>query len=197
LIGTNFTNTSGLGNNAAVTGNDQVQLGGIGTTTFAFGAVQNRSDLRDKADVRDTELGLDFITALRPVDFRWDMRDDYRPSPPEAPGPEATEAERLAYEGRLRQWAEQTRLGNLTHDGSRKRSRFHHGLIAQEVADVIARTGIDFGGYQDHTVNGGDDVRSLGYEELIAPLIKAVQELSAKNEDLEMRLAALETAQTE
>jgi hypothetical protein len=197
LTGTNFTNTSGIGINAVVTNNDQVQLGNSATTTFAFGAVQNRSDARDKADVRDTALGLDFITALRPVDFRWDMRDDYRPSPPEAPGPEATQPERLAYEGALHQWAKAAQLGNLTHDGSQKRSRFHHGLIAQDVADVIARTGIDFGGYQDHTLTGGDDVRSLGYEEFIAPLIKAIQELAAKNAALELRLAALENSRSE
>ena len=36
---------------------------------------------------------------------------------------------------------------------------------------------MDFGGFQDHAVNGGQDVLSLGYMELIAPLIKAVQEL--------------------
>ena len=52
----------------------------------------------------------------------------------------------------------------------------HHGLIAQEVRDVLATQGIDFGGFQDHAVNGGEDVLSLGYDELIAPMIKAIQE---------------------
>ena len=33
---------------------------------------------------------------------------------------------------------------------------------------------------------------SLGYSELIAPLIKAVQDLSAKNDALEARISALE-----
>ncbi len=40
--------------------------------------------------------------------------------------------------------------------------------------------GVDFGGYQDHSVKGGDDVLSIGYEEMIAPLIKAIQELKAE-----------------
>jgi len=35
-------------------------------------------------------------------------------------------------------------------------------------------------GYQDHSISGGKDVLSIGYEELIAPLIKAVQQLSAE-----------------
>lgn len=85
-----------------------------------------------------------------------------------------------------------SRFSHLHADGSKARTRFHHGLVAQEVAEVIARTGLDFGGYQDHTVNGGEDVRSLGYSELIAPLIKAVQELAARNDDLERRLRTIE-----
>jgi hypothetical protein len=112
---------------------------------------------------------LDFIQALRPVDFRWDLREDYRSAPPVAPAQEAS------------------KLANLSHDGGQRRTRFHHGLIAQEVAEVMAQTGIDFGGYQDRTINGGDDVRSLGYDEFIAPLIKAVQELAAQNASLAMR----------
>lgn len=145
------TNRTGLGYGTRVSGDNQVQLGNSATTTYAYGAVQDRSDIRDKADVRDTELGLDFILALRPVDFRWDYREDY-------------EGEK---------------------DGSKKRTRFHHGLIAQEVQEVIANLGKDFGGYQDHSINGGCDVKSIGYPELIAPLIKAVQELSARVEELE------------
>jgi hypothetical protein len=194
LLATNFTNTTGLGFNSAVTADNQVQLGNAQTTTYAFGAVQDRSDLRDKTDVRDTVLGLDFISALRPVDFRWDLRDDYRPEPPKAPGAEATAAERATYTRKLARWAEASKLGHLTHDGRHRRTRYHHGLLAQEVAAVIARTGIDFGGFQDHTVNGGDDVLSLGYEEFIAPLIKAVQELAAENARIRERLTALEAA---
>jgi hypothetical protein len=151
---TNYTGTgsTAIGAGASVSGNSQVQLGVSGTTTYAYGAVQDRSDARDKADVRDTALGLDFINRLRPVDFRWDMREDYG-------------------------WGEK--------DGSQKRTRFHHGLIAQEVKAAMDAAGIDFGGYQDHAINGGVDVLSIGYAELIAPLVKAVQELSARVAQLE------------
>ncbi len=60
-------------------------------------------------------------------------------------------------------------------------------MIAQEVKAVIDAKGIDFGGYQDHKVKGGDDVLSIGYEELIAPMLKAIQELSAKVAELEAK----------
>jgi hypothetical protein len=101
-------------------------------------------------------------------------------------------------------WQAAVKLGKITHDGSKKRRRFHHGLIAQEVAEVIAQTGIDFGGYQDHTLYGGDDTLSLGHEEFIAPLIKAVQELAEENRRIaeesariRERLAILEGTRSE
>jgi len=193
-----------LGVNADVTGNLQVQLGDSATTTYAYGAVQNRSDIRDKADVRDTELGLEFVNALRPVDFKWDMREDYRPEAPESVAKptelkdDATEEEKAkyaqelaaynAYKVELDKWLEDVKLANITHDGSKKRNRFHHGLIAQEVKSVLDAKGIDFGGFQDHSVKGGEDVLSIGYVELIAPMLKAIQELSAEVASLKAQL---------
>lgn len=186
--GAAYANTSMFGYLATVTGDNQVQLGNSSTTTYVYGTVQNRSDARDKADIQDTILGLDFINALRPVDFRWDLRDDYRSTPPEPPADDATKEERVAHSQALQEWREANALDNLQHDGSKKRSRFHHGLIAQEVKAACDAAGVDFGGYQDHSLKGGEDVLSIGYEELIAPLIKAVQQLSAEVEQLKQQL---------
>jgi len=173
---TTYTNCSALGANTAVTLSNQVQLGDSSTTTYYY-AIAARSDLRDKTDVRDTQLGLGFINALRPVDYKWDMRDDYKPPMPE----DSTDKEAMAA------WIEACNLSNITHDGSKKRNRFHHGLIAQEVKAVLDAQGIDFGGYQDHSVKGGQDVLTIGYDELIAPLIKAIQELTARVKELESK----------
>jgi hypothetical protein len=170
LDSTNYDNTTGVGSSSAVTGNDQVQLGDSATTTYAYGAVQNRSDARDKADIQDSALGLAFVMQLQPRMFRWDMREDYRPPKPDE---NASQEEWDA-------WYEACKLANLTHDGTYKRNRFHYGLVAQEVKATMDAMGVDFGGYQDHKVKGGDDVLSLGYEEMIAPLIKAIQELKAE-----------------
>ena len=167
-----YVNSTGVGANAAVTGSNEVQLGDSATRAYAYGSVLDRSDIRDKADVKDTNLGLEFIKELRPVDFKWDMREDYKPSFDGDADPEIY------------------KLANITHDGSKKRNRYHHGLIAQEVKEVLDRNGIDFGGYQDHKINGGDDVLSIGYTELIAPMIKAIQQLSAKVDSLEAQLAS-------
>lgn len=161
---TTIANCTAIGASATVSGNDQVQLGNSATTTYAYGAVQDRSDARDKTDIRNTVLGLEFIRSLRPVDFRWDYREDY------------------AGQGSL--------AGGGQPDGSKARRRFHHGFVAQEIEAVIARTGIDFGGYQDHTLAGGHDVKSLGYVEFIAPMVRAIQDLDAEVKALREALAS-------
>jgi hypothetical protein len=156
---TGFSNCSSLGAFTAVTGSNQVQLGDSSTTTYVYGTVQNRSDARDKADVRDTELGLAFVNSLRPVDYRLDLREDYkvRPSQP---------------------------LADVVKDGSKKRTRFHHGFLAHELPG-------NFGGVQDHKIAGGEDVMSVGYDEFIAPMVKAIQELTARLVKAELELAEL------
>lgn len=138
------TGSTALGAGSSVSGDNQVQLGSSVTTTYAYGAIQNRSDIRDKSEVRDTVLGLGFIESVRPVDFKYNYRE-----------------------------------------GEGVGARFHHGVIAQEISEIIKTTGVDFGGYQDHTLSGGADVMSVGYTEFIGPLIKAVQELSARVKELE------------
>jgi hypothetical protein len=172
-----YDNCTGLGYSSQVTGSNQVQLGDSSTTTYAYGAVQNRSDNRDKADVRPTVLGLDFINSLRPVDFKWDLREDYF-------------VEEEVDTGLFDEFGDsifRTVRTRVEKDGSKKRNRFHHGLIAQEVKAACDAAGVDFGGYQDHSIKGGEDVMSIGYEELIAPLIKAVQQLSTEVAELKAK----------
>ena len=161
---------------------NEVQLGNAATLAYCYGSgVISRSDARDKTDVRNTRLGLDFIKALRPVDYRWDMREDYRPEPSPEDDATSTNGEEVP-------WS----VSAYVHDGSKTRTRYHHGLIAQEVKMAVESVGeTDFGGYQDHTVKGGDDVLSLGYTEFIAPLIKAVQQLSEMVQNLQERVQTL------
>ena len=162
---TTYSNTTGVGYESQVTGSNQVQLGDSSTTTYAYGSVQNRSDARDKSDVVETDLGLEFILNLNPVKFRWDYREDYK---------EVDEAT-----------GEKTQNPS---DGSKKRNRYHQGFIAQEVKSVMDNMHIDFAGYQDHLLSGGEDVKSLGYAEFIAPMVKALQEQHKLIEDLTIRL---------
>ena len=132
--------------------------------------------MRDKTEIKDTELGLSFIERLRPVDYKWDYRTDYVEIKEEEGNDLSLNIVRIIKE----------------KDGSKKRNRYHHGLIAQEVKQVMDELNVDFGGYQDHKINGGEDQLTIGYTELVGPLIKALQELSAQNKELTNRVLALE-----
>lgn len=160
-----WSNISGLGYNTRVSGPNQVQIGDSGTTVYTYGAVQNRSDRRDKTEIRETSLGLDFINSIEPVEFKWDLRDDY-----------------FDYD-------EEGNPIPVPKDGSRKGSRFHQGFVAQQIKEVADAAGVDFAGLQHHELAGGEDVYSIGYTEMIAPLVKAVQELSAEVAALKSQLA--------
>lgn len=81
-------------------------------------------------------------------------------------------------------------------------SRVHWGLLAQEVAEVLGDDAAASAVWV-HTEAGEDtdaegntyetpDRQGIRYEELIAPLVKAVQELSAQNAELVARIESLE-----
>jgi len=103
---------------------------------YANGTI-NTSDKRLKENINDSNLGLSFIDALRPVSYKF--INDKKP-------------EKLKY-----------------------------GIIAQEVQEVLKESGNeDFAGITDK-----GDFLGADYVQFIAPLIKAVQELSAKVTELE------------
>lgn len=177
-----WDNTTCLGYQSVVTGPNQIQLGNSATTTYVYGTVQNRSDARDKADVRDTELGIEFINGLRPVDGKWDLRDDYFEVV------EETYTDPLTQEICARVVKQPIPL-----DGSKKRNRYHQWFIAQEVNALCEKLGVEFGGAQHHSVDGGTDTWSLGYDEFIPPIVKAVQQCWSRMDELEARLSDLES----
>lgn len=65
----------------------------------------------------------------------------------------------------------------------------HHGFIAQEVASVLGDLGIES---NIHSAPAGDGPQSVAYAAMVAPLIKAVQELSIMVDSLQAEVAELE-----
>ena len=160
-------NATGIGANTDVTGDNQVQIGSNGVTVYTHTAIQTRSDSRDKIDIQDALLGLEFIKKLTPRQFRMNSREAY-------------------FE------IGQQRDFSTTNNGSKAGKRFHQGFVAQEVKEVIDELGVDFAGYQDHKINGGEDVLSLGYTEFIAPIVKAIQEQQQMIELQQQKINELE-----
>ena len=161
-----YTNCTGLGYGSAVTGSNQVQLGNTSVTVYAQKALVVRSDARDKLDIEDSPLGLDFIMKLRPRKYRMNSREAY------------------FEQGKERDFT-------ATNDGSKAGKRPHYGLVAQEVKEVMNELNVDFAGYLDSKVDGGEDVLSLGYAEFIAPMIKAIQQQQQIIEQLQKEIELL------
>lgn len=66
--------------------------------------------------------------------------------------------------------------------------RKHFGFIAQQVKSVLDAQGFDVGLY---TYDPKADRHGLRYDQLLAPVIKAIQELDARYEDLSRRLTTI------
>ena len=183
-----------LGYGSTFTGSNQVQLGGSGTNVYGWSSYNSRSDARDKTDI--TELKYDavqFIKALKPRNYKYDYRSDYHEKK------ELTQDEYDALSEEDKQYVYKEDNGRLIFerelpkDGSKKGNRDHNGFIAQEVKEAADSLGFDFAGYQDHKINGGADVYTLGYTEFIAPMVATIQVLLNKVETLEKELKEVKT----
>ncbi len=124
------------------------------------GTIQT-SDARLKTDIGDSDLGLDFINALRPVSYRWiSGGNDVVVDPDAQPDEDGVQG---------------------TKTEARPGARTHYGLIAQEVKAALDAAGAgDFGGYIKTNVDDPESEEGLRYDQFIAPLIRAVQELAAR-----------------
>ena len=79
-------NQTALGNGATCTASNQITLGNASVSALRcqVTTITALSDARDKADIQDLALGLEFINAVRPVRFTWATRDGAKVGIPEA-----------------------------------------------------------------------------------------------------------------
>lgn len=130
---------------------------------YATNTTIQSSDERLKTDILDTNLGLDFINDLRPVSYKW---KDYTSTVI----CETDDGEKHEHE--------------IEH----KHTRDHQGLIAQEVLSALTKAGVTTEQFAGITYDDDSDRYGLRYSEFIGPMIKAIQELTARVEDLEAQL---------
>jgi hypothetical protein len=128
---------------------------------YTVNAVTVGSDVRWKNSIEDSVLGLDFIKKLRPVSYKLDVGQN-----------------ELAKDENGNEYVKSI-------PGVRR----HYGLIAQEVKEALPLD-LDFGGWVLGDKNDPDSYQSLRYEQFIAPIIKAIQELVVQNLTLKNRLDA-------
>lgn len=137
------------------------------------------SDPRLKTDIEDLSFGLNFINKLRPVAYKL-----------KAGGAKVVGQEKISdaivdidadgneYE------KEPAQYKNIYEFTPGKRT--HFGLLAPEVKQACGD--VDFAGFVKENIDNPESKEMLRYEEFIAPLIKAVQELSARVVELEKKL---------
>ena len=88
-------------------------------------------------------------------------------------------------------WDERSNYENGIPDGSKKKSDVQLGFLAQEVQAIETGLGINNNAIVDTEF---PDSLKMTNVKLIPVLVKAIQELSSKNDALEARLTALENA---
>ena len=122
------------------------------TSIWAANGTIQTSDVREKTEITDSALGLNFIKSLRPVSYKFKVGENVI--------------------------VEKDEIGNPVKIEQKPGERTHFGLIAQEVKSALPE-GVDFGGWILTDKTNSDSQQGLRYEQFIAPLIKAVQDLAA------------------
>ena len=112
-------------------------------------SISGLSDERDKANIVDVPLGLDFLKTVRPVAFDWNRRD-------------GSMAGKKAF-----------------------------GFIAQELKEAANAT--DYADHMRLVHEDNPDKLEADPWKMFPVMVKAIQELSAKNDALETEIAALKT----
>jgi hypothetical protein len=134
------------------------------------------SDRRSKTEILDADLGLNFINLLRPVKYK----KYYEPNAP---------------------FLDEDNEPMLNEDGSRMvdtsknyyGTRNHYGFIAQEVKEALDQVGVgsNFSGWALADISDPESQQSLSYDKFIAPMAKAIQELSDMVESLQQEVNTL------
>ena len=149
------------GSNVGIWGNASVATNNI-TVDWTV-----TSDERIKENIEDASLGLDFINALKPKTYTKKHPADWD---------EAILEPRFKEGG-----SEYDEEKGEPIKGEFDTEKVHNGLIAQEVKAAMDSLGVSFSGWNEDS-NGKQGIQ---YAALVMPLIKAVQELSARVKELE------------
>ena len=163
-----FSNSTALGASTTVTADNQARIGNTAVTSIGgFANWTKLSDQRFKENIKEDVPGIAFIKKLRPLTYTVNIKklDTYLNQ-----GKDATAEQLKAKE--------------------QSAKIVHTGFMAQEVEQAAKELNYNFSGVD--APKNDKDFYGLRYAEFVVPLVKAVQELSTKNEELAKKNETLE-----
>lgn len=167
--GSGYYNVIAIGQATICTAPSQVTIGNPATNSYrTYANWSNISDGRFKQHIQEDVKGLEFINKLRPVSYQLKAR----------------ELDKFLNNGL-------TKIDDMGVDArssmekalQEKETAMHTGFVAQEVESAAKELGFKFSGVEA-PVNE-KDVYALRYTDFIVPLVKAVQELDRKTNQID------------
>jgi len=159
------TNATAIGYGAVVAGPNRVRIGNTSVTSIG-GQVgwTTFSDGRYKENIKENVPGLAFISSLRPVTYTVNVKG-------------------------LSEFYHKDAKAGPAHFDDAAANIIYNGFVAQEVELAAKELNFDFSGVDNPGTKDG--LYGLRYDNFISPLVKAVQELNAKNDELQSQIDEL------
>tara|TARA_R100000773_G_scaffold7545_2_gene7470 strand:+ start:574 stop:3609 length:3036 start_codon:yes stop_codon:yes gene_type:complete len=183
---------SGSPGGAQTTGSNEIFLGDENITAAHIQVDWTvASDQRDKTDFSSLDVGLDFVNQLKPYTFKWDKRIKYVNREGKNGVITKSVENGTSVEDK---WEDTVDLDTITSDGTHKEDWLDIGFKAQDVEILEKAAGYKIADKTNLTTTLTNDGKQYGikYNKFVPILVKAIQELSAKNDALEARIKTLE-----
>jgi len=151
------------------------------TEVWATNGTIQTSDREAKENVKETNLGLDFILALKPVSWKWKNEPQ-------------KQVERINYKkvydekGNFKTLEPETLIDVIPE---KVYKRLHHGFINQDIEDLLKEKGIDTNDFSGFIKDKETNERALRYESFIAPIVKSIQDQNKIIQDLKLEIEKL------
>lgn len=168
----------GLGYGATPGASNQIRLG-TSTETVHGGAYTDISDMRDKTNIQDNDLGLEALKKIHTVKYQGNYRESYYLRDDKGKLILSDEGE-IQYDK------------NAHENKTKKGSRWHRGVIAQEILSTF--DSMELSAVKDFQIKDSKAFpqMSVDYNQFIPITIKAVQELSDKHDALQFDYDSLQ-----
>ncbi len=168
-----YDNSTAIGTGVSISASNQVRIGDNSVTSIGgYVNWSNISDGRVKKNIKENVPGLTFINKLKPITYNLNLdaadKIIQRPQIKDKNG-KAIQTSQFELDSR-----------------KAKEQIVYTGFVAQDVEKAAKNLNYDFSGVD--AAKNNKDLYGLRYADFVVPLVKAVQELSSRNDDLQKQI---------